>query len=289
LNTNPTSPGVVVGVDATAQSGHAATWAAREAADRGTALTVVHALDLPRSADLQLSALGLLARRREEGAALLDLAAARLSSAYPELHINTILSEQGPASALTALSPDAELIVTGTNGRSGLAMLLFGSLGGELGARTYCPVVTVWGTRPDAASPEVVLGLEPDEDPAPIDFAFRTAARLGLGLRAVRAFQQPAAARDGDRADGVEAGREQALSDLGRQLFQIRERYSAVPVAIEAERGDPATVLHTAARDARLLVVGAHRRRGGLASRLGGVVHDLLERPGTPVAVVPLR
>ena len=45
-NMNRPSPGVVVGVDATAQSGHAVRWAAREAADRGTALTVVHALDL---------------------------------------------------------------------------------------------------------------------------------------------------------------------------------------------------------------------------------------------------
>jgi nucleotide-binding universal stress UspA family protein len=288
MNTNPTSPGVVVGVDDTTESGHAAGWAAREASDLGTALTVVHALDLPRSTDLQLSALGVLARHREEGAALLDRTTAELAGEYPGLRINTVLSDQGPASALTALSPGAELIVTGTGGRSGLAALLFGSLSGDVGARTYCPVVTVWGARPDPASPEVVLGIEPDEDPAPIDFAFRTAARLGLSLRAVRAFQ-PASAHGGDSADDVETGREDAMTGMGRLLFQIRDQYSAVPLSFEAERGDPATVLRAAARDAHLLVVGAHRRRGSLASRLGGAVHDLLELPGTPVAVVPLR
>ena len=103
-NPNPPRPGVVVGVDATAQSGHAVRWAAREAADRGVALT-----------------------------------------------------------------------------------------------------------------------------PAPIDFAFRTAARLGLGLRAVRAFQ-PATAFDGDYADDVEIGRKDALIGMATLLHRIREQYPDVPI-----------------------------------------------------------
>jgi nucleotide-binding universal stress UspA family protein len=284
---NPTSPGVVVGLDDTTQSGHVVDWAAREATDLGTALTVVHALDLPRTADLQLTALGLLAQRRDDGAALLDLTAADLTSKYPDLRINAVLSEQGPASALTELSPDAELIVTGPSIRSALALLLFGSLSGDVGARTHCPVVTVWDTQPTTTEPHVVLGLEPGEDPAPITFAFRTAARLGLGLRAVRAIPTPPTP-DGP-ADDIETSRQDAINELGRHLFQIREQYPAVPVTLDAEPGAPATVLHTAARDAHLLIVGTHRRRGSLASRIGGVVHDLLALPGTPVAVVPIR
>jgi nucleotide-binding universal stress UspA family protein len=285
----PTSPGVVVGADATVQSGHAVGWAAREATNRGTALTVVHALDLPRTADLQISALGLLGQRREDGAALLKLTAADLTTTYPDLRINTVLSEQSPASALTELSPDAEVLVIGPSGRGSLAVLLFGSLSGDVGARTHCPVVTVWGARPDTTEPVVVLGLEPDEDPPPITFAFQTAARLGLSLRAVRALQPATAARDGDNADHVEANRQEAIAAMGRQLFQIRDQYPSVPVTLEAEHGAPAPVLHAAARDAHLLIVGAHRRRGSLASRLGGTVHDLLALPGTPVAVVPIR
>ena len=285
---NPTSPGVVVGVDDTAQSGHAVSWAAREAMDLGTALTVVHALDLPRTADLQLAALGLLSQRRDDGAALLDVTAADLRTTYPDLTINTVLSEQGPASALTELSPDAEIIVTGTNARSALAVLLFGSLSGDVGARTHCPVVTVWDARQDTTEPHVVLGLEPDEDPAPINFAFRTAARLGLGLRAVRAFQ-PLTTYDGPNTDNGETARQDVIAEMGHQLFQIRDQYPAVPTTLEADPGAPAPVLHAAARNAHLLIVGAHRRRGSLASRLGGTVHDLLAQPGTPVAVVPIR
>jgi nucleotide-binding universal stress UspA family protein len=285
---NPTSPGVVVGVDDTAQSGHAVSWAAREAMDLGTALTVVHALDLPRTADLQLTALGLLSQRRDDGAALLDVTAADLRTTYPDLTINTVLSEQGPASALTELSPDAEIIVTGTNARSALAVLLFGSLSGDVGARTHCPVVTVWDARQDTTEPHVVLGLEPDEDPAPINFAFRTAARLGLGLRAVRAFQ-PLTKYDGPNTDNGETARQDVIAEMGHQLFQIRDQYPAVPTTLEADPGAPAPVLHAAARNAHLLIVGAHRRRGSLASRLGGTVHDLLAQPGTPVAVVPIR
>jgi len=287
-NPNPLSPGVVVGVDATAQSGHAVRWAAREAVDRGIALTVVHALDLPRTVELPLIALGPLKQRREEGAALLGLAAGHLANRYPGLHVNTVLTDRGPASALTELSLDAELVVTGTRGRSGLVVLLFGSVSGEVAARTYCPVVTVWGTQPDTTKPELVLGLEFDEDPAPIDFAFRTAARLGLGLRAVRAFQ-PATAYDGDYVDDIEIGRKDAMTGMGTLLYQIRQQYPEVPITFEADYGDPATVLHAAARDARLLVVGSHRRRGGMTPRLGGTARELLAHPGTPVAVVPIR
>jgi nucleotide-binding universal stress UspA family protein len=146
---------------------------------------------------------------------------------------------------------------------------MFGSVSGEVAARTYCPVATVWGTQPDTTKPELVLGLEFDEDPAPIDFAFHTAARLGLDLRAVRAFQ-PASAYDGDYVDDVEVGRKDAMIGMGTLLCQIREQYPEVPITFEADYGDPATVLHAAARDARLLVVGSHRRRGGPAPRLGG-------------------
>lgn len=59
--------------------------------------------------------------------------------------------------------------------------------------------------------------------------------------------------------------------------------------AFEAEYGDPAKVLHAAAHDARLLVVGSHRRRRGPAPRLGSTVRELLAHPSTPVAVVPIR
>lgn len=144
MNTNskPSSPSVVVGVDITEQSENAASWAAREAADRGTTLTVVHALDLPQDANRQFDPLGLLERRRADGATL-----------------------------------------------------------------------------------------------------------------------------------------------LGRAV----EQYPEVPITFEAEYGDPATVLHKAARDARLLVVGSHRRHDGLTPRLGSTVRELLAHPGTPVAVVPIQ
>jgi nucleotide-binding universal stress UspA family protein len=167
-----------------------------------------------------------------------------------------------------------------------VAVLLFGS-GGEVADGAYCPMVTVWGTQPTTTKPELVLGLEPGQDPAPIDFAFRTAARLGLNLRAVRAFE-PATAYDGCYVDDVEVSRRDAMIGMGSLLKQIREQYPEVPISFEATCGDPATVLHTAAREACLLVVGAHRR-GGRKPRLGGTVRELLARPGTPVAVVPIR
>jgi hypothetical protein len=214
---------IVIGLDAaTERSGHAAAWAAREAAELGTALSVVDSPDV---------------------------------SSRP----------------LRTLSLDAEFAVIGTRGRAGIPREL----------TTYCPVVFVRGAQPAAPAPELVLGLEPNEDPAPIEFAFRTAARLGLEVRAVRAFQL-ATAYDGCYEDDIEVGRRDALIGMGSLLVQYRLEYPEVPVSIEAYCADTVDALSAAARHAHLLVVGGRKK-------LGHVVRELLARGGAPVAVVPAR
>ncbi len=61
--------------------------------------------------------------------------------------------------------------------------------GAATAAHAPCPVVVIGVDVPFETHPEIVLGLAKDEDPAPIDFAFRVADLLGLSIRAVRAFE----------------------------------------------------------------------------------------------------
>ncbi|HTJ71088.1 MAG TPA: universal stress protein [Actinospica sp.] len=252
--------GVVVGVDASETSEHATAWAAREAAERGVPLTLAHARG---------------GAGERVASALLDTTAERAASPHPRLDVKTFLSTQSPARILTELSLDAELVVTGTRGHGGYTGRLLGSVSGRLSGHAHCPVVIVRGAQPTVAKTQLVLGLEPDEDPAPIGFAFRTAAALGLSVLAVRACDADTPPR-------------KALLGMNSLLRQERIMHPEIPITIEAVQGDPVTVLRRAARDARLIVLGT-RRRGGTDAGPGRIAHGLLSMPGTPVALVSAR
>ncbi|HET9172709.1 MAG TPA: hypothetical protein VFN97_25005 [Actinospica sp.] len=213
---------ITLGTNTAADSRGAADWAAREAAELGTTLTVVDSRD---------------------------------ASSRP----------------LLLRSLDAEFVVLDARGGADLPREL----------RTHCPVVFIRDARPEPAKPVVVLGLEPNEDPAPIEFAFRYAARLGCEVRAVRAFE-PASAFDGGYVDDVEIGRRDALIGMGSLLRQFSWAFPEVPVSAEAQCADPVHALSVAGREAHLIVVGARRR-------LGRTVRTLLARDGAPVAAVPVR
>ncbi|MDO0931089.1 universal stress protein [Streptomyces sp. DG2A-72] len=107
---------VLVGVDDTPQAWLAADWATREAALRGAALQVVHAVT---DAD---------ERVRGAAADLLQDARTRITTAHPGLRIDTVLGHQEPAGAVltAAEDTDAGLIALGTRGRRGFAGLLLG-------------------------------------------------------------------------------------------------------------------------------------------------------------------
>jgi nucleotide-binding universal stress UspA family protein len=274
---------ISVGVDATEQSGYAAEWAARMAEDLGTSLTVVHALD-----HIPGASRGSVARRRELAAAQLGRTAGQLANQHPGLHVDTVLDDRSPDRVLTELSLDSEFLVVGTRGYSGIAGLLLRSVSTGLADHGYCPTVIVRGPQPAVTKPEVVLGLQPDEDPAPIDFAFRAAARLGCEVQALRAFQ-PASSDGGYYVDDVEIGRRDALIGMGSLLRQFRESYPEVPVSCEAHCAETPAALNSAARHARLLVIGGRHWHAARTPRLGHTVSELIAGTGTPIAVVPMR
>jgi nucleotide-binding universal stress UspA family protein len=276
---------IVVGVDPSESADRAVDWAAREAADRGLALHLVHALDLPGAAG---EPPGYFAARSAAGEALLAKAAEAVREQDPRLTVSSETAVLSAAETLVDLSKDAELVVTGTRGHGGFAGMLLGSVSLKLATHAHCPSVVVRGAETDEPLNEIVLGLELGQDQAPIYFAFATAAMLGATVRAVRAWSPLPDYSDYSFNEDLEERARAEDTDATTLLKAAREDYPEATVTTHAIGGNPVPALIGAARATRLLVIGAHHHHGPLAVGAGPVVRGLLARCPTPVAVVPI-
>jgi nucleotide-binding universal stress UspA family protein len=142
---------IVVGLDGSDTSHAALHWAVEEAGLRGTRLVAVHAWSfIPPQ---PMGDPGLLAMPAGDLAGQLtaeqDAANDVLSSAVeslgskPGLEIEQRTVEGDPGEALVAESKQADLVVVGTHGRSGLTAALLGSVSRHVVAHAACPVVVV--------------------------------------------------------------------------------------------------------------------------------------------------
>jgi len=280
---------ILVGVDSSANAMRAADWAAAEAAARGASLVLVHATTVPEGPVFGPSDYPRWSRAH--GLELLEGTAARVRTVYPDLSVRTERSDLPPAQVLTEMSRHADLVVTGTRGRGGFTGLLVGSVSRKLAAHAHCPLVVVPGGTPEEPISEVVVGLEPDQDGAPIHYAFAAAARYGAVLHAVRAWHPHAlySSVAGGYYEDLDQRRADEIRAVRNLLDRFATTYPAVKTAISTGRGNTVPILIEAARGTRLLVVGAHRHRGPLAVGVGYVADGLLAHSPTPVALVPIR
>jgi len=288
-NNEETARRVIVGVDGSENSARAAAWAAREAVSRRIPLAVVHALHLPDGAALTLEPVEHAQRRREEGRKLLDLVARDLRADFPDLEIETELSELSAARTLSTLSLESSLVVTGTRGHGGFTGMLLGSVSRKLAAHAHSPLVVVRGDQPEDVLDEVVLGVEPGQPADAIRYAFDAAQRHGAVLHAVRAWwpRSTYTGPMGTNFSNFEQIRKQETEAVEHLIDPFRTAFPGVKVEITATRGNPVPVLIETARETRLLVVGTHRHYGPLSVGAGYVVDGLLAHSPTPVAVVP--
>jgi nucleotide-binding universal stress UspA family protein len=140
-------PGIVVGVDGSTGSQRALEWAAREAALRKAALTVltVHpvmasawtGLPVTYPADAEAVASARKAADVETARVLGELGDDRPASVTITA-INGVVAEE-----LIAASGDADLLVVGSRGSGGFASLLLGSVSSQVVSHAHCPVVVL--------------------------------------------------------------------------------------------------------------------------------------------------
>lgn len=280
---------IIVGVDASDNAMRAAEWAAGEASARNVPLVIVYAI---KARGVYMAELGDLGSRvRDDAQSLLDRVSDRAHDRFPNLRVVTEISDLSPAHALVALSEKAALVVVGTRGHGGFTGMLVGSVSRKLAVHAHCPLVVVHGDLAAPTIDEVVLGVEPDQDAAPIRYAFAAASRYGAALHAVRVWQPHAVYSSvaGGYCEDLTQTRSGEIESVNRLLVPFADSFPEVKIEVSANRGNTVPVLIEAARGTRLLVVGAHRHRGPLSIGAGYVVDGVLAHAATPVAVVPIH
>ncbi|MET8947159.1 universal stress protein [Streptomyces sp. NPDC004542] len=298
------SRSITVGLDGSPESRAAAEWAAREARLRDLPLRLVHVGEpvpepmahAPRTgAETYRHWTERVARETAEG----------LRLRHPGVEVTAQQRAGSPQEVLTAEAREAELLVLGSRGLSGVGGFLVGSVGQAVLAHAERPVVVVRAGEqaadehdkdavgiPSAATPyrPVVLGVDTAAaDDTVLAFAFEEAARRGTAVRAVHAWDLPAYYAYGLAVDPVfdEEYSDQIKAELVEVLRPWRHKHPCVEVVADCGSGSASARLVDAARDASLVVVGRRTRRAPFGPHIGPVTHAVLHHAATPVAVVP--
>lgn len=288
---------VTVGLDGSRESLAAAAWAAREAKLRGLPLRLLNVWETVSLA--QAPFIGGETWQPESDRIARE-AAEELRRAHPGLDVGWEQLSGRPGEALAEAGEDAELLVLGSRGLSGLGGFLVGSVGQAVVARAERPVVFVRAPEsadagPGPSEPEgpVVLGLDanaPDEDL--LAFAFEAAERRGSALRVVHSWSLPpyfayGLPPDPQLNDQLAAAEAATLTEA---LRPWRKKHPAVEIVEQSSPGKAADQLVEAAEGAALLVVGRRIRRATpFGGRIGSVTHAVLHHATAPVAVIPHR
>ncbi|MGW7363730.1 universal stress protein [Streptomyces sp. NPDC054841] len=287
---------VTVGLDGSPESRAAADWAARESLLRGVPLRLVYADDWPISVAIPVTGLDVQERWGDK---LLADVTDELRRSHPSLEIITRRLSGRPAAVLSIEGGEADLLVLGSRGLSGVKGFLIGSVGMATISATEQPVVLVRaskesGTEPEAGPPwaayrDVVVGVDIHQSCEKLlAFAFDEAARRGSTLRAVYGWTFAPVLSYAPVLDlGVqqEVGREVARA-LGDMLMPWRQRFPSVEVVERTLVGAPAEQILYAADDADLVVVGRRIRKAPVGAHIGPVAHAVMHHSSTPVAVV---
>lgn len=277
---------VLVGLDGSAESARALSWAATEAQRRQWPLHLMHVVD-------DMAWVRLVAGPQEAypKQPVVRDALAMLHDWDPGLVVTWSEHAGDPASWLAKGADAARLTVVGSQGRGAVAEAVFGSVTTQLIARTHCPVAVLRsGTplpRPDAP---VVAGIGYDKDEeAVLETAFEQAASRGVDVVVVHAWQVDASTVvDHIELQGRPEKDAQQHEDalLSRTVAAASRRHPTVEVTTYAAHEGAAQTLERHCANAALLVVGA-RGRGEIGGAVLGSVSQQVVRGATcPVLVV---
>lgn len=144
----PSTGRIVVGVDDSEPAAAALRWAVDEAVLRGAALEVVHAWAPPVSAlpfgatlVVPVDEAAVDAAARTELDQMVAAALADVDEPRPDVQVTVLPG--APAVTLVEVSENADLLVVGSHGRSGLGRLVLGSVAMACVHHAHCPVVVV--------------------------------------------------------------------------------------------------------------------------------------------------
>ena len=271
---------IVVGIDGSAGSAEALRWAVEEARlhdARVVALRCWGGRD-------HLSREGWDEERTEDEQRAIDELAALVRGAVPE---DVELVEQRtldarPEWGLLEVGADADLVVVGARGATGMKGLVVGSVSQQVVHHAHVPVAVVRHTRWPVPPRRVVVGV--DGSPASrraLAWALEEARRRGAMLEAVHAWSEHGRLSVAD-ADGEQAAREQLAVAVG----DVDTSVLAQPVGQVVVHGSAGPAIVDVAAGAELVVVGSRGLGGFKELLLGSVGQHVAHHAPCPVIVV---
>lgn len=275
---NLRTPGsIIVGVDDSAPSRAAITWAMHRGALAEVEVVLVHVIS-EDEATASRRALGPGTSR--SGLAFLEaeLDFARLID--PKVSVKTELLSGDPLDQLAGASQQRAMLVIGTHKTGFVHGRVFGSRFIELARLASSPVVFI----PNSASQRrsgVVVGVgSVDQDEQIIQFAAREADRSGQELVILH----------GRQAGTVEADRRSSATQLDTVSeaaeVMVRRVYPSLVIRRRTVDRAPAEALVDSSMSAALLVIGRSRRTTQHPGSVGATVHDVLLNLAGPTVIV---
>jgi nucleotide-binding universal stress UspA family protein len=196
-------------------------------------------------------------------------------------------NESGAARVIVdhAEARDVDLLVMGTQGRTGLNRFVLGSVTERTLRIASVPVLTVRTSTPIKELDEILVATDGSEGAnAAVTHAVGLAAAIDATLHVVHVVDATVArptSADGSILDLLEAAGQEALD----RAIERAERADVPAVEATLLSGSPhrAIVDYAAAADVDLTVVGTHGRTGIDRLLLGSVAERVVRTAGTPV------
>lgn len=281
---------IVVGVDGTAGSRAAVTYAAREADRLHTGVTIVHVSPdyVPVAGIYPISFPLSGSEARAVGRKILEAAADEARAVIGPDRVRTELVTGGRVSALVKAAEGARAIVLGDQRRKLIDRLATGAVLGGVAARSTAPVVVVPGEWVPAAHGMVIAAVKtPAASPGLIDRALAVAADRGARLVLLHAWELPSLYDDMMVPEVDEAAwEEDARVALTTALDSAHGPRSDVEVEVRIVHGQPARCIVDASQSADLVLL-ARRAHAFPLGYFGSTGRTVVRDSCAPVVVLP--
>jgi nucleotide-binding universal stress UspA family protein len=283
---------ILVGVDGSAQSLEAVSWAVGQATRDHRPLVIAtatgrHAPVLGGPVQTPASRMA----RRIAGRRHVEAALKVAKQATPGLRIETLVRPTSARLMLMGLADQAHLVVVGSRGLGPIGSVALRSVSVAVASGANAPVVVVRTPGYLAQTPRIVVGT--DGTPASteaLEFAFAQASSRRVPLSVVLCTSDAVVGVHGGDvlpAETPHHAEDQLL--LAESVAGLQEKYVDVAADLRVARGPAAEYLVQASTDADLVVVGARGHHGPGASFVGSVSQNVIERAHCSVAVVHRR
>lgn len=279
---------IVVGVNESAGSAAALTWALQRATRLKLPVILTHAVDDRwMSPDFQYHEL-----IRESGMELLQKAQASAGEQAPDVDVEIQLRHGSAGTALREISKEASMVVVGNHDKHWLDGGPLTDRALQIVAASDCPAAVIPAEQ-GTGNRGVVVGVDGSEEATQaVEFAAAEADRDGDELTVVLAFRTPARWLEKQLPSSglAESIVEENTIVLAESVAGLSDKYPDLVIHRRLETDtEPGKALVNIAADARLLVVGSRGRGGVSRLLLGSTAHAVLLNVPCPTVVTRLQ